>query len=321
MEYGGFADAGGEAGEVRGEGSGELRGGRGDFVAESMEMFLRGGDGAGVKELLQPRFELPVIATGGLVVEKGGERGSVVRTEGEVEEDDGVGFAFAEVETGTGPAFETEGVGEVILDLVSGAEAGEGAAGGGGEVFGQAGEECRGVGGEGEKRAGFGFGHFFVSGQRRCRGVEVDFGGLADGGLAEGGGEERAGGGEARGKGEGLSDEERADIDGLASSECAPGAGLAAAHFVTVLHVVEDKRGVVKEFEGGGEGDALFGGNLQAFREVEGEAGADAFAGALEDVGGSPAEVTGGAGGVSEELRDERETVTGAGGGVRAAEA
>jgi hypothetical protein len=115
-----------------------------------------------------------------------------------------------------------------------------------------------------------------------------------------------------------LSDEEGADVDGLAASEGAPGAGLAAAHFVTVLHVVEDEGGVVEEFGGGGESDALLGGNLQAVREVQGEAGADAFAGALKNVGGGLAKVTGGAGGVGEELADEREVVRGVRSGVAA---
>ena len=318
LEDGGFADAGGEGGEVGGEGGGKSGGGRGDFVAEVVEVFLRGGDGAGGEELLEPRVELVVVGAGGLVAEEGEECGGVVGAEGEVEEGDGVGFAFAEVETGAGAAFEAEGVGQVVLDLVSGAEAGEGTAGGGGEVFGQSGEEGGGVGGEGEEGAGFGFGHFLVGGEGWCRGVEIDFGGLADGGFAEGGGEERADGGEAGGEGEGLSDEEGADVDGLASSEGAPSAGLAAAHFVTVLHVIEDEGGVVEEFDGGGEGDALLGGNLQAFREIQGEAGADAFAGAVENVGSSLAEVAGGAGGVGEELADESEIVRGARSGVAA---
>jgi hypothetical protein len=83
-----------------------------------------------------------------------------------------------------------------------------------------------------------------------------------------------------------------------------------------VLHVVEDEGGVVEEFGGGGESDALLGGNLEAFREVEGEAGADAFAGALENVGGGLAEVAGGAGGVGEELFDQGEIVGAWGGGA-----
>jgi hypothetical protein len=76
-----------------------------------------------------------------------------------------------------------------------------------------------------------------------------------------------------------------------------------------VLHVVENEGGVVEEFDGGGEGDAVLGGELQAFGEVEGEAGADAFAGASEHVGGGLSEVAGGAGGFGEELFDEREIV------------
>jgi hypothetical protein len=86
---------------------------------------------------------------------------------------------------------------------------------------------------------------------------------------------------------------------------------LAAAHFVAVLHVIEDERGVVEEFDRGGESDAVFGGELEAFREVEGEAGPDAFAGALEDVGGGLSEVPRGAGGVAEELFDKSEAVVG----------
>jgi len=139
---------------------------------------------------------------------------------------------------------------------------------------------------------------------------------LTDGGFAEGGGEEGAGGGQAGGEGEGLSDEEGADVDGLASSEGAPGAGLAAAHFVTVLDVVEDKGGVVEEFDGSREGDALLRRDLQAFCEIQSEAGADAFAGALKNVGGGLAEVTGGVGSVGEELFDQREIVGALGGGA-----
>jgi hypothetical protein len=86
---------------------------------------------------------------------------------------------------------------------------------------------------------------------------------------------------------------------------------LAAAHFIAVLHVIEDKRGVVEEFDRGGEGDALLGGDLQAFGQVEGEAGTDAFAGALKDVGGGLSEVAGGAGCVAEKLFDESEAVVG----------
>jgi hypothetical protein len=86
---------------------------------------------------------------------------------------------------------------------------------------------------------------------------------------------------------------------------------LAAAHFVAVLHVIEDERGVVEEFDRGSEGDAVFGRKLQTFGQVEGEAGPDAFAGALEDVGGGLSEVAGGAGGIAEELFDQSEAVVG----------
>ena len=298
-----------------GEGGGEGRGGGGDFVAEAVEMFLRGGDGAGGKELLEPRVELPVVGARGFVAEEGEERWRVVGAEREVEEDEGVGFAFTEVETGAGAAFEAEGVGEVVLHLVGGTEAGEGLSGVRGEIIGEPGEGGRGAGGEGEKGAGFGLGHFFVGGQRGHRGVEVDFGGLSGGGFAEGGGEDGVHIGEAGGEGEGLSDEKGAEVDGLAASECAPRAGLSSAHFVAVLHVIEDKRGVVQKFDGGGQGDAVFGRELQAGSEIEGEAGADAFAGAGEDVGSGFTEVAGGAGGVAEKLFDQGEILgTGCGG-------
>jgi hypothetical protein len=311
LEDGGFADAGGEGGKVGGEGGGESGGRRGDFVAEVVEMFLRGGDGAGGEELLEPGIELRVVSAGGFVAEEGEECGGVIWTQVEVEKDDAVGFAFTEIEAGAGATLEAEGVGEVVLHLVGGAEAGEGLSGGAGEVIGELGKDGGGAGGEGEEGAGFGFGHFFVGGERRSRGVEVDFGGLPGGGFAEGGGEDGAGGGKARGKGERLSDEEGAEVDGLAASESAPSAGLAAAHFVAVLQVIEDERGVVEEFDGGGEGDAVFGGKLQTFGEVEGEAGTDAFAGALEDVDGGLSEVAGSAGGIAKELFDESEAVVG----------
>jgi hypothetical protein len=84
---------------------------------------------------------------------------------------------------------------------------------------------------------------------------------------------------------------------------------LATAHFVAVLHVIEDERGVVEELDRGGEADAVFGRKLQTFGQVEGEAGPDAFAGALEDVGRGLSEVPRGAGGVAEKLFDEDETV------------
>jgi hypothetical protein len=95
----------------------------------------------------------------------------------------------------------------------------------------------------------------------------------------------------------------------LASSEGPPNAGAAAAHFIVVLHVVEDERGVVEEFDGGGECDAVFRRNLQAVREVEAESGAHTFAGALEEIGGALAELTRRAGGVGQELLDESESV------------
>jgi hypothetical protein len=108
-----------------------------------------------------------------------------------------------------------------------------------------------------------------------------------------------------------LGDEERAEVDGLAASEGSPDAGAAAAHFVVVLHIVENERGVVEEFDGGGESDALFGRELQAVGEVDGEAGTDTFAGAFEKIGGGLAETAGGEGGVGEDLFDEREVVAG----------
>jgi hypothetical protein len=86
---------------------------------------------------------------------------------------------------------------------------------------------------------------------------------------------------------------------------------LATAHFVAVLHVIEDEGGVVEKFDGGGEGDALLGGDLQAFSEFEGEAGTDSFAGALEDVGGGLSEVARSAGRITEKLFDESESVVG----------
>jgi hypothetical protein len=86
---------------------------------------------------------------------------------------------------------------------------------------------------------------------------------------------------------------------------------LAAAHFIAVLHVIEDERGVVEEFDRGGEGDAVFGRKLQTLGQVEGEAGPDAFTGALEDVGSGLSEVPRGAGGIAEKLFDENETVVG----------
>jgi hypothetical protein len=38
-----------------------------------------------------------------------------------------------------------------------------------------------------------------------------------------------------------LSDQESAEVDGLAAPESAPHAGVSAAHFVTVLHVIKDE--------------------------------------------------------------------------------
>ena len=70
MEDGGFADAGGEGREVGSEGGREGRGGRGDFVAQAVQVFLRGGDGAGVEELSEPRGELFVIVSRRLVAEE-----------------------------------------------------------------------------------------------------------------------------------------------------------------------------------------------------------------------------------------------------------
>jgi hypothetical protein len=67
----------------------------------------------------------------------------------------------------------------------------------------------------------------------------------------------------------------------------------------------------VQEFDSGGESDALFGRELEAVGEVDGEAGTDTFAGAFEKVGGGLAETAGGEGGVGEDLFDEREVVAG----------
>ncbi len=143
--------------------------------------------------------------------------------------------------------------------------------------------------------------------------VEFDFRGLSGGGFAQGGGEKGANAGEAGGKGEGLPDEKGAEIDGLAASECEPDAGLAAPHLVVILHIVEDERGIVEKFDSGGESDALLGGHLQACCHVEGQTGADAFAGALEEIVGGLPEMAGSVGGSGEELLDEREVVIGAG--------
>jgi hypothetical protein len=72
----------------------------------------------------------------------------------------------------------------------------------------------------------------------------------------------------------------------------------------------------VEEFGGGGEGDAVLGRELEAFGKVESKAGADAFAGTGEDVGGSLSEVAGGACGVGEDLFDEWEAVGAGRGGT-----
>ncbi len=130
-----------------GEGGGEGGGGGGDFVAEAVEMFLRGGDGAGGEELLEPRIDLSVVGAGRFVAKEGEKRGVVVGAEGEMEEDEGVGFAFAEVKAGAGAAFEAEGVGEVVLHLVGGSEAGEGLSGNSGEIVGEPREDRGGAGG------------------------------------------------------------------------------------------------------------------------------------------------------------------------------
>lgn len=45
MEGGGIADAGRKGREVLGEGRGEVGGCAGNFVAEEVEVFLRGGNG------------------------------------------------------------------------------------------------------------------------------------------------------------------------------------------------------------------------------------------------------------------------------------
>jgi hypothetical protein len=73
LEDGGFADAGGEGREVGSEGGREGGRGGGDFVAETVKVFLRGGDGAGGEELLKPDLELLVVTAVGFVPEKGEE--------------------------------------------------------------------------------------------------------------------------------------------------------------------------------------------------------------------------------------------------------
>ena len=110
-----------------------------------------------------------------------------------------------------------------------------------------------------------------------------------------------------------MRDEEGTEVDCLVAAEGSPDAGATAAHLVIVLHIVEDERGVVEEFNGGGECDAVFRRNWQAVREVEAESGAHTFTGALDEVGGALAEPTGRAGGFGEELLDECESVVRAG--------
>ena len=55
MEDGGFADAGGEGREVGSAGGGEGGRGGGDFVAETVEVLLCGGDGAGGEEFVKEK--------------------------------------------------------------------------------------------------------------------------------------------------------------------------------------------------------------------------------------------------------------------------
>jgi hypothetical protein len=91
---------------------------------------------------------------------------------------------------------------------------------------------------------------------------------------------------------------------------------LSATHFVIVLHVVEDERGVVEKFDRGGESDAMFGRKFEAGGEVEAETGTDALAPTGEDVGGGLSEVARSLGGIGEELFDECEFVSPRGGGA-----
>jgi len=70
LEDGGFADAGSEGREVGSEGGGEGGRGGGDFVAETVEVLLCGGDGAGGEELLQPDLELLVVTAVGFIPEE-----------------------------------------------------------------------------------------------------------------------------------------------------------------------------------------------------------------------------------------------------------
>ena len=158
-----------------------------------------------------------------------------------MEEHNGVSLALAEVESRAGTSFQTEGIGQVVLHLVGGTEAGKRVADCCGEVFRQPSQNGGGFCAESEECAGFGFGHFFVIRERWRGGMEIDFGRLARRCFAQRSGEKRTDAAEARGECGGLRDEECAEVDRLAASEGAPDAGTAAAHFVIVLHVVEDE--------------------------------------------------------------------------------
>jgi len=142
----------------------ENGGGGLNFVAEAVEVFLGGGDGSGGEEFFEPCVELGVVDAGGVVAKKGKERGGFLWSEGEVEEDDGVGFSLAEIETGAGAAFKAEGIGKVILDLVGGSETGERFSGFVGKIFGELGKDGSGARSQVEERACFCLGHFFVGG-------------------------------------------------------------------------------------------------------------------------------------------------------------
>ena len=141
MEDGWFADAGGEGREVGGTRSGECGRGRSDFVAETAQVLLRGGDSARGEELLEPHVELRVVGTCRLVAQEGEEGGCVIGAQREMEKDNAVGFSFAQVETGASATFEAEGVREVVLHLVGGTEAGVGLSDGEGEFLGESREE------------------------------------------------------------------------------------------------------------------------------------------------------------------------------------
>jgi hypothetical protein len=110
LEDGGFADAGGEGGKVRGERGGKVGRGGGDFIAKAVEVFLGGRDGAGGEELLEPGVESGVLGAGGRIAEESKEGGAVVGAEGQMKEDQAVGFALAEVESGPGATLEAESV-------------------------------------------------------------------------------------------------------------------------------------------------------------------------------------------------------------------